>query len=185
MGLLVSLVTTSEFASALALCAFLLSVWSLYWTRISTKISAETLADSRRNTERAYTVEIEQKRYELLKAIAEEYSLILDQVTSIGALKADYDASHEVVKTLMQSHTSLFTVNLPQLENYKTDLESRHLGAINWTAEKGVPELLNMMSAQDVALVNTRHSAKCCEAVVAEIKSKLVLAQNYQRGAVK
>ena len=179
------LITTSEFASGLAFCAFLLSVWGLYWTRISTKISADSLADSRKNAERATTIEIEQKRYELLKAIAEEYSLILEQVTSIGALKAEYDASHEVVKTLLQSHTSLFTVNLPQLESYKADLEARHFGAIHWTVEKGVPELLNMMSAQDLALVNTRHSAICCESVVAESKSKLLHAQNYQRSAVR
>jgi len=172
------LVTKTEFASGLAVCAFLLSVLSFCWTRKATQ-------DSVKNNARIAEVDLEQKRYELLKSITEEYSLILDQVTSIGALKAEYDASHEVVKTLTESHTSLFSRTLPLLENYKAELENRHLGAVNWTVEKGVPELLKLMSEQDIALMNTKHAAKCHESCVSEFSQKLSMAQNYHKGAMR
>ncbi len=185
MEFLKYLIKTPDFASGLAACAVLLSLWSMYLTRISTGLNAAALEETRKNTSRVATAEIEQKRYELLKAISEECSLVLDQIASLGAIKAEFDASHQVVKQLMSSHADLFNVNLPNLEKYLTELEHRRVGAKIWTVEKGIPELLEMMADQDHALVYTRHSAKCTESVIAEFKSKLLQAQNYQKGATR
>ncbi|KGJ88214.1 hypothetical protein [Colwellia psychrerythraea] len=174
------LIDSSKFASALAFAAFLLSVLSFIWTRRSAKISKEALEESIKNNNRAEESEIEQKRYELLKAISIEFALLQDNITVIGAIKAEFDASHDVVKKLMGDHTKLFTSSLPILEGYMAEVGNRHAGAANWNVEKGVPELLRLQAEQDVALVNTQHSVNCFTSVISEFKEKFTAAKQYQ-----
>jgi hypothetical protein len=180
MAFITLLIESSAFASALAFAAFLLSVLSFIWTRRSAKISKNALEESIKNNSRNEESEIEQKRYELLKAISIEFALLQGQITDIGALKADFDASHEVVKTLIGDQTKLFTSSLPILEGYMTEVGNRHIGAANWNVEKGVPELLRLQAEQDIALVNTQHAVNCFTSVIIEFKGKLVSAKQYQ-----
>ena len=176
------LIGSSKFASATAFAAFLLSVLSFIWTRRSAKISKQALDESKQNNSRNKESEIEQKRYELLKSISEEFTELQGQLNLIGALKADYDASHDVVKTLLGDRVKLFTETLPIVENYKKEVEHRHLGAANWNVEKGVPELLKLQAEQDIAMVNTKISVDCNVSVIKEFREKLLMAQQYQSG---
>jgi hypothetical protein len=185
MEFVIQLIESAQFASAIAFAAFLLSVLSFIWTRRSAKISKQALDESIKNNDRNKESEIEQKRYELLKAISEEFAKLQIQLTLIGALKADFDASHDVAKTLMGDRVNLFTETLHILENYKTDVENRHLGAANWDTEKGVPELLKLQAEQDVAMVNTQHFVDCNVSVITEFREKLIMAQQYQSGATR
>ena len=185
MEFIIQFINSSQFASATAFAAFLLSVLSFIWTRRSAKISKQALDESIKNNNRNKESEIEQKRYELLKAISEEFAKLQGQLTLIGALKADYDASHDVVKTLMGDRVKLFTETLPIVENYKKEVEHRHLGAANWNVEKGVPELLKLQAEQDVAMVNTQISVDCNISVIADFREKLLMAQQYQSGATR
>jgi hypothetical protein len=85
----------------------------------------------------------------------------------------------------MGDRVNLFTETLHILENYKTDVENRHLGAANWDTEKGVPELLKLQAEQDVAMVNTQHFVDCNVSVITEFREKLIMAQQYQSGATR
>jgi hypothetical protein len=81
MEFVIQLIESSQFASAIAFAAFLLSVLSFIWTRRSAKISKQALDESIKNNDRNKESEIEQKRYELLKAISEEFAKLQNQQT--------------------------------------------------------------------------------------------------------
>jgi pyruvate formate-lyase activating enzyme-like uncharacterized protein len=184
MEFLTHLIQTPEFISWMALSAFLFSILSLLWTRKSVKISQSALDESKANNQRISESETEQKRLELLKEISSEHEMLQRILTNIGALKADFDLCPETVKKLMSDRSTIFTSTMPLLEKYKYEVEARHLGATNWKLENGIPELMRLLSEQDVATKNTRHSVECNISVVAEFREKLQLAKNYPPGAL-
>lgn len=183
MSFITELIVSPAFVSAIAFSAFLLSLLSYIWTRNSAKISKQALDESISNNNRNKESEIEQKRYELLKAISEEFAKLQNQLAIIGELKAEFDASHDVAKNLMGDRVKLFTETLPILEDYKKDVEYRHLGAANWDSVKGVPELLTLQAEQDVKMVSTQHFVDCNISVITEFREKLLAAKEYQIAA--
>ena len=171
------LIESSKFASSIAVAAFLLSIFSFVWTCRSAKVSQQALKESIQNNNRNKESEIEKTRYTLLKTICEEFSLLEKQLTLIGALKADYDASLDVVKTRMGSSVKLFTETLPLIKKYKKDIEFAHLGAANWDAINGIPELLILQAKQDVAMVHTQSFVECNASLISDFREKLLTAQ--------
>jgi hypothetical protein len=173
------LIDSSKFASFIALTAFLLSTLSFFWTRRSAKISKQVLDESIKNNNHHKKSEIEQKKYELLRTISEEWSLLERQLTLIGALQADYDASVDAVKVLMGDRIKLFTETLPMVTKYKKDIQHAHLSATNWNIENknGVSELLKLQAEQDIAMLHTQSFVECNASLVTNFREKLLMTQ--------
>jgi len=185
MELVNQLIESSKFAGIMALSAFLLSIASFIWTRRSAKISKQALEESIKNNNRIKESEIEQKRYELLKAICEELSMLEGQFTLMTTLKADYESSTDIVQTLMGNRIKLFTETLPAVDKYKEDIERAHLEGANWNVMHGVSELLKLQAAQDVALVHTKNFIECNASLVTDFREQLLIAQQSSSAAIK
>jgi hypothetical protein len=180
MNFIVYLLNQPNFASWIAFSAFLFSLLSLLWTKKSVRISQKALNESTSNNQRVAESEIEQKRLELLKEICDEHEMLENALTDMGVLKANYDASPQMVKKLMRGQASIFTNYLPLLEKYKLQVEYRHEGALKWKSDNGVAELYRLLSEQYVATKNTKYSVTCNVSVVAEYKAKFEMANNYR-----
>lgn len=183
MKFIVYLLNDPNFVNWTAFSAFLFSLLSLIWARKSVKISQAALNESTSNNLRVAESEIEQKRLELLKEISNEHEMIQRALVDMGMLKADYDACPELVKNLMGERASIFTNYMPLLENYKSEVEARHTGAITWKSESGVSQFYILLGEQDAAFKNTKFSIDCYAGVVSEFREKLELAQNYRATA--
>lgn len=170
-------ITSPTFVSVIALSAFILSILSFIWTKKSTKISQQALEESIRNNISSKESEIEHQRYNLLKAMCEEFSLLEKQLTLLGTLQSDFEASNDIIKINMGDSRKLFTETLPLVEKYKKDIELAHLDACTWNKENGVSQLLTLKAAQDVAMVHTQNFVECNDILIANFRKKLLTTQ--------
>ena len=168
---------SSVVANVFAITAFLVSIFTLIWTRRSNEISQQTLDELTKNNHRNNESAVEQKRYELLKSVSEEFLLLDKQLMLIGTLKADYDVSPNAVKEAIGDNITLFTETLPMVEQYKKDIEHAHLCAANWNADNGLSELLKLQAAQDLAIIHTKSFVECNESLVTGFRDKLFMSK--------
>lgn len=117
--------------------------------------------------------------------LSDNKSILNKARIEIGALKADFDAESQPVKTLMSKYTDLFTSFLPKIEDAISYLEEMHEKIHNWKGNISRKDIMRYKAEYYEDKKGFEISLDSAIACTAIFKEKLVQAKQYAAGSTR
>lgn len=176
MEFLASLIGNPLFATALAACAFLVSVLGYISTREASITSQKALEETRKLNE-------EQVRSRLVKSINREMNLVKEALVELQIFQKRFEMKGLNIKGALSEYAKLFDEYIPMYEGKLNEIEAKLEGVGVWEASGGAAEYLRMLNEQEVALGNTEFSVKRSHSLVSQFQEKVrELEKLFTRG---
>ena len=126
---------------------------------------------------------IESEKSEILKQISDNKSVLNKARIEIGALKANFEIEPQPVQAIMSNFTSLFTENLPTIENAISKLESDYANIINLKEKVSYSDIVEYKATCYEHFKGCEIGNEQAMECIKIFKEKLKLAHEHVQGA--